>query len=46
MNASEWANVMSKRQDIKTKKMNYDLEIGMLLEDPAIYEILTKRRPS
>lgn len=44
-NASEWVNVMSKRQDTKTRKIEYDLEIGMLLDDPVIYEILTNRRP-
>ena len=37
---------MSKRQDTKTRKIDYDLEIGILLDDPVIYEILTSRRPS
>ena len=36
---------MSKRQDTKTRKMEYDLEVGMLLDDPVIYAILTNRRP-
>jgi hypothetical protein len=45
VNASEWVNAMNKKQDTGIRKMDYDLEIGMLLDDPVIYEILTNRRP-
>jgi hypothetical protein len=35
---------MNKKQNTKTRKIEYNLEIGMLL-DPVVYEILTNRRP-
>jgi len=37
---------MKKEYNTRTRKIEYNLEIGMLLDDPVVYEILNIRRLS